>query len=194
MDDSKSRADLMSHGPMRRQTRMKFPTEEELYGYHYECHGEAKAEAFLFIYTGIAHLVDAVQLIDGSLLSTGTESEVRARLPYLREQLRSWTRWQPHQWFEIEELEDFVTWLAEQWRRWQAVSDEMAIEMDVRQENKVIPIRASATLMEMRTETLRRSQAALAEFAAELWMATNGDIDITVRLDSQDSGSVWRQT
>ena len=66
--------------------------------------------------------------------------------------------------------------------------------MDVRQENKVIPIRASHTLMEMRTETLRRSQAALAEFAAEMVMATNGDIDITVRLDSQDSGSVWRQT
>ena len=191
MADSKSRADL-SHGPMRRQTRVKFPTEEELCDYHYECHGEAREFP---LFAGIEHLVDAVQLIDGSLLSAGTDLEVRrSRLPYLREQLRSWTRWQPHQWFEIEELENFVSWLAEQWLRWQAVSDEMALEMDVRQENKVIPIRASHSLMEMRTETLRRSQAAFAEFAVELWMATNGDIDIIGSLDSQDSGSVWRQT
>ena len=186
MDDSKSR-----HGPMRRQTRMRFPTEEELCDYH----GEAKEFP---LYAGIEHLVDAVQFIDGSLLSAGTDlEERRSRLPYLREQLRSWTRWQPHQWFEIEELEDFVTWLAEKWRRWQAVSDEMASEMDVRQENKVIPIRVAHTFLEMRTETLRRSQVAFAEFAAEMVMATNGDIDITVSLDRQmpqDSGSAGRQT
>ena len=158
-------------GPMIRQTRVRFPSEEELAEYY-------GTDADLPVLWGIGHLAEAVHLVDGSLLSGSTahgyfsalteqqKMTHRERLPYLRSQLMGNTPG-VHDWFTLEELEDFTQWLEAKWQAFSDTTQKMRIEFA-----ETIGLKEFTLLNgQVRDEVLGRSREAFARFMEELALA-----------------------
>ena len=174
-------------GPMIRQTRVRFPSEEELAEYY-------GTDADLPVLWGIGHLAEAVHLVDGSLLSGSgnalTEQQKRThreRLPYLRSQLMGNTPG-VHDWFTLEELEDFTQWLEAKWQAFSDTTQKMRAVRDSRllqltqleqcmgwsslhSAEELEDRQLSESSTQVRDEVLGRSREAFARFMEELALA-----------------------
>ena len=174
-------------GPMIRQTRVRFPSEEELAEYY-------GTDADLPVLWGIGHLAEAVHLVDGSLLSGSgnalTEQQKmthRERLPYLRSQLMGNTPG-VHDWFTLEELEDFTQWLEAKWQAFSDTTQKMRAVRDSRllqltqleqcmgwsslhSAEELEDRQLSESSTQVRDEVLGRSREAFARFMEELALA-----------------------
>ena len=174
-------------GPMIRQTRVRFPSEEELAEYY-------GTDADLPVLRGIEHLAEAVHLVDGSLLSGSgnalTEQQKmthRERLPYLRSQLMGNTPG-VHDWFTLEELEDFTQWLEAKWQAFSDTTQKMRAVRDSRllqltqleqcmgwsslhSAEELEDRQLSESSTQVRDEVLGRSREAFARFMEELALA-----------------------
>ena len=152
-------------GPMIRQTRVRFPSEEELAEYY-------GTEADLPVLRGIEHLAEAVHLVAGSLLSGSgnalTEQQKmthRERLPYLRSQLMGNTPG-VHDWFTLEELEDFTQWLEAKWQAFSDTTQTCLLQLgQLEQDMGWVPLAPT------REAVLGRSREAFARFMEELALA-----------------------